>query len=116
MTMRSPSAVTVGKYDYLERLRQLLLGNFQHRAVELPRAESIRVLRHGALPIVVHRHRDPRLYLLGELSRLRGCHRVEAAGDRHQQNVDLAHHFELLRGELVAEVAEMRDADVVDAE
>ena len=58
----------------------------------------------------------PRIYLLGHLSGLSRCDRVDSACQWDQKDVDLAHEFELGRSEMVAEVAEVGNADFIDAE
>ncbi|MEA2658093.1 MAG: hypothetical protein QOF64_678, partial [Candidatus Binatota bacterium] len=40
---------------------------------------------------------------------------VVAAGDGDEQDVDLSHHFQLVGSQNMAEIAQVGDADIVDA-
>ena len=102
--------------DDLRGLRELSFSDLIDPPVDFPDAWMIpRVLFYSPVPPVVLGDCDPGVNLSGHLSGLAGGDRVNTAGQRNQEDVNLAQHLELGGSQMVAKVAEMGDADLIHA-
>ena len=103
--------------DGFRRFGQLGFGDLENRGVEhfYPR-QALGIVPDRLFPPEVLGDGDLRFHQPSDFPSLARRHRVVAAGDRHQENVDLAHHLELLGREHMAQIAQMGDAQGAEIE